>query len=232
MATMANMWIRSAQRLSNITQIHATRQVSRSAHRSRFWSTTATDTNSQTDDAPKTSENAESNDATKSEIAQIELKWKEEKSKLEEDLKSFKDKYVRSLAETENVRQRMIKQIDDAKAFGIQGFCKDLLEVADVLNMAVDNVPKDEVPKNVHLKNLFDGLTMTESQLQKAFNKHGLVKIEPKVGDKFDPYVHEAMYQVPTENKESNSNVAAVNKIGYKLKERTIRPAIVGVFKA
>ena len=143
----------------------------------------------------------------------------------------FQDKYIRSLAETENVRQRMTKQIQDTKNFGIQGFCKDLLEVADVLNLAVDNTPKDQMDNNPHLKNLFDGLTMTEAQLQKVFVKHGLVKIYPEVGEKFDPFVHEAMFQVPTEDKDSNSNVAVVTKIGYKLKERTIRPALVGVFK-
>lgn len=125
----------------------------------------------------------------------------------------------------------MVRQISDAKQFGIQGFCKDLLEVADVLNMAVDTVPKEQLPENIHLKNLFEGLTMTEAQLQKVFMKHSLEKINPQVGDKFDPFVHEAMFQVPTEDKDANSNIAVVNKIGYKLKERTIRPAVVGVFK-
>lgn len=126
----------------------------------------------------------------------------------------------------------MTKQINDAKQFGIQGFCKDLLEVADVLNAAVDSVPKEQLTENIHLKNLFEGLTMTEAQLQKVFVKHGLEKINPQVGDKFDPFIHEAMFQVPTEDKEANANVAVVNKIGYKLKERTLRPAIVGVFKS
>lgn len=126
----------------------------------------------------------------------------------------------------------MTKQINDAKQFGIQGFCKDLLEVADVLNAAVDSVPKEQLTGNIHLKNLFEGLTMTEAQLQKVFVKHGLEKINPQVGDKFDPFIHEAMFQVPTEDKDANSNVAVINKIGYKLKERTLRPAIVGVFKS
>ena len=126
----------------------------------------------------------------------------------------------------------MNKQIEDTKNFGIQGFCKDLLEVADILNLAVDNTPKDQLEKNTHLKNLFEGLTMTEAQLQKVFTKHGLEKIAPQIGDKFDPFVHEAMFQVPTEDKESSSNVATVTKIGYKLKDRTLRPALVGVFKA
>lgn len=141
---------------------------------------------------------------------------------------------MRSLAETENVRQRMKKQVDDAKIYGIQGFCKDLLEVADILNAATFSVPKDQLTdKNPHLKTLFDGLTMTESQLQKVFSKHGLLPISPQEGEKFDPHIHEALFQVPTPSPDKEDNtVAVVQKMGYKLHDRTLRPALVGVFKA
>lgn len=71
---------------------------------------------------------------------------------------------------------------------------------------------------------------MTESQLIKVFNRHGLVKIDP-LGEKFDPNLHEAMFQLPAADKEPGT-VAVVTKIGYKLHERTVRPAIVGVTKA
>ena len=135
-----------------------------------------------------------------------------------------------ALAETENVRMRMNKQIGDAKLFSIQGFCRDLLEVADILTTATESVPNEELSKNEHLKNLFEGLTMTESQLQKVFNKHGIQKIVPNEGDKFDPYLHEAMFEVPTESKEAGT-VAVLTKLGYKLHQRTVRPAVVGVFK-
>ena len=76
-------------------------------------------------------------------------------------------------AETENVRNRMQKQISDAKVFGIQGFCKDLLEVADILEKAVAATPKDNMSTNQELKDLFDGLTMTESQLHKGTRRKG-----------------------------------------------------------
>lgn len=78
----------------------------------------------------------------------------------------MKDKFKRSLAETENVRRRLTKQKEDAKLFGIQGFCKDLLNVADILQRATESVPADEVNSNAHLKNLFQGLTMTEGELK------------------------------------------------------------------
>ena len=137
---------------------------------------------------------------------------------------------MRSLAETENVRQRMRKQVDDAKLYGIQGFCKDLLEVADVLQIATLSVQQGQLPSNPPLKDLFDGLSLTESQLQKVFGKHGLKQISPAEGDKFDPNLHEALFQVPTADKEGDT-VAGVQKIGYRLHERTVRPALVGVFK-
>lgn len=83
----------------------------------------------------------------------------------------MQDKYKRSLADSENLRTRLMKQIEDTKIFGIQKFCTDLLEVADVLQTACSAVPKDEVDKNPHLKNLFEGLQMTESQLQSVFRR-------------------------------------------------------------
>lgn len=137
---------------------------------------------------------------------------------------------MRSLAEAENVRHRMKKQVDDAKLYGIQGFCKDLLEVADILKTATLSVPQDQLPNNPPLKDLFEGLCLTETQLQKVFGKHGLVQIAPAEGDRFDPNIHEALFRVPTSNKEEET-IAVVQKIGYKLHDRTLRPALVGVFK-
>jgi molecular chaperone GrpE len=81
---------------------------------------------------------------------------------------SLQDKYKRSLADTENMRKRLTKQIEDAKLFGIQGFCKDLLSVSDILQKATECVPADQVKTNSHLKNLYEGLTMTEAELQKV----------------------------------------------------------------
>ncbi|KAK1122851.1 GrpE protein 1, mitochondrial [Melipona bicolor] len=150
------------------------------------------------------------------------------------DLKSHKndleDKYKRALADGENLRVRLIKQIEDAKIFGIQGFCKDLLEVADILGKATESVPKDELTdKNPHLKTLYEGLKMTEAQLHKVFRKHGLVSLNP-LNEKFDPNQHEALFQQEVEGKEPGT-IVVVSKLGYKLHERVVRPALVGVAK-
>lgn len=151
---------------------------------------------------------------------------------IKNDFFSLQDKYMRALAETENVRQRMTKQVSDVRLFGIQGFCKDLLEVADILQQATQSVPEKELQENKHLRDLYDGLVMTEAQLQKVFLKHGLEQIIPQKGDKFDPHYHEALFQVPAEDAKMASNVATVEKLGYKLHDRTLRPALVGVFKS
>ncbi|XP_075705128.1 grpE protein homolog 1, mitochondrial [Rhinoderma darwinii] len=153
-----------------------------------------------------------------------------EKARLEDQVKDVTDKYKRALADTENLRQRSQKMMEDAKLYGIQGFCKDLLEVADVLEKATQSVPKEEIKdENPHLKSLYEGLVMTEVQMQKVFKKHGIVKLNP-AGAKFDPYEHEALFHAPVEGKEPGT-VALVTKVGYKLHERTLRPALVGVVK-
>ena len=139
----------------------------------------------------------------------------------------FQDKYKRSLADNENILSRSRKQVEEARLFGIQTFSKDLLEVADILGKATETVPKEEIEKNDSLKNLYDGLLMTEAQLQKVFRKNGLEKINP-LDEKFDPYSHEALFQIPLPGKEKGT-VAIVEKVGYKLHGRTLRPALVGV---
>ncbi|XP_040161805.1 grpE protein homolog, mitochondrial [Anopheles arabiensis] len=155
---------------------------------------------------------------------------RKEAAELTEKVKSLDDKYKRALAESENIRRRLTKQIDDAKLFGIQGFCKDLLEVADILGHATEAVPKDEISdKNPHLKNLFEGLSMTRQQLNSVFKRHGLETVNP-MNEKFNPNLHEALFQQEVANVEPNT-VVVVSKIGYKLHDRCIRPALVGVTK-
>lgn len=172
-----------------------------------------------------------------SEETEIEKKLKQEIEKLNSESKALAekvadldDKYKRTLADRENVRDRLTKQIQDAKLFGIQGFCKDLLEVADILGKATESVPKEEVKdNNPHLKNLYEGLTMTEAQLLKVFTRHGLLQVNP-LNEKFDPNLHEALFEQEVQGKQPGT-VVVVSKVGYKLHERCIRPALVGVAK-
>ncbi|CAB3992318.1 grpE homolog 1, mitochondrial [Paramuricea clavata] len=177
-----------------------------------------------------------SNDSTKSEQTvntEGELSELDQKIKLVEEkdgiINDLEDKYKRALAESENVKNRMKKQVEDTRLFGIQGFAKDLLEVADVLGKATESVPDEEIENNTHLKSLYEGLRLTDQQLHKVFSKNGLEKLSP-VGEKFDPNFHEALFEQDIPGKEGT--VILVNQVGYTLNARVLRPAKVGVAKA
>lgn len=171
------------------------------------------------------------------ELSGNEKKLSEEIEKLSKEVvdltqksKELDDKYKRSLADSENMRKRLTKQIEDAKIFGIQSFCKELLDVGDILSAATEAVPKEEISdSNPHLKALYEGLTMTKAQLHQVFKRNGLEAVNP-INEKFDPNFHEALFQQEVPNKQPNT-VVVVSKIGYKLHERVIRPALVGVSK-
>jgi len=157
-------------------------------------------------------------------VAKLSAENEELKTKNGETL----DKYRRSIAENDNMRKRLTKQIEDAKVFGIQGFCKDLLEVADVLQKAVEIAKSEDERLG---SSLASGIEMTQTQMHQVFNRHGLSKISPIEGEtKFDPNMHEALFQIPAPDKDPNI-VMNVQQLGYSLHGRTIRPAKVGVSK-
>lgn len=125
----------------------------------------------------------------------------------------------------------MLKQVQDAKLYGIQDFTKDIISVADVLETAIESVPSSQIEgkeANPSVSSLYNGLKMMETNLLKVFSKHGLTRIKPVGGDPFDPSFHEAMFQVPGEKP---GTIGAVSKVGYVLNGRTVRPAMVGVVK-
>lgn len=116
--------------------------------------------------------------------------------------------------------------MEDAKRFGIQSFCKEMLTVADTLTLALDTVKPEQLQDEV-IKGMHQGVKLTQTQLLKVFSAHGVVVIDP-LGDKFDPNFHEALFQQPVDGKEAGT-VFAVAKVGYKLNDRILRPAAVGV---
>ncbi|EGD74024.1 hypothetical protein PTSG_05721 [Salpingoeca rosetta] len=148
----------------------------------------------------------------------------------QEEAKDLKEKYLRALAEMENVRERARHQVEDAKHYGIQKFAKDMLEIADVLQLALDNVPQDakEHGDAQALRDLNDGLQTTNKLLHNIFERHQLHLLNP-VGEKFDPNHHDALFEVPPSDDATSGTVAVVTKAGYSLNGRTIRPAQVGV---
>ena len=149
----------------------------------------------------------------------------------------LKDRILRTMAEMENLRERTRRQAEDAKKFAVQGFCKDLLDVADNLDRAISTVPEEEIETDVEkikakLKSFREGVVLTEKQLSSTFNKHGVAKFNPE-GEEFDANLHMALFNVPIpEGSDAKAGtVAAVTKTGYTLHERVIRAAEVGVYQ-
>jgi len=169
---------------------------------------------------------------TEPEEATIVTAEQKEIESLKKELNDFKDKYQRTLADRENVRNRLQNEIKDAKLYGIQGFCKDLLGVTDVFRKAIESVGENELQEGgTQLKTLHGGLLLTETQLHTVLRRHGLQKVQVKEGDAFDPENQEVVCQVPLVDGSSPGAVATVFRDGWALHERCIRSAQVGVFQ-
>ena len=148
---------------------------------------------------------------------------------LEAELAEAKDKMLRAVAEAENTRRRARLDKEDAARFGISGFAKDLLPVADNLRRAIDSVKPETVADDESLKGFLDGVAMTERELLGAFEKNKVEKIDP-LGEKLDPNLHQAMFEMPHDTLETG-RVGQVMAPGYSLNGRLLRPAMVGVVK-
>jgi molecular chaperone GrpE len=143
----------------------------------------------------------------------------------------FKDKLLRTLAEMENLRKRTDREIAEARVYGVTGFARDVLAVADNMHRALATIDEElHVASDPKLKALIEGVELTERELLKVLEKHGVKKFSPE-GEKFDPNVHQAMYEVPT-SELPPGHVAQVIQAGYMLGDRVLRPALVGVSKA
>ena len=139
---------------------------------------------------------------------------------------ALKEQMLRYAAEAENTRRRAEREANDARAYAIQKFARDLLGVADNLARAMSAQPKDVADQAV--KSFLLGVEMTEKELQGAFEKNGLKKIEPARGEKFDPHKHQAMMEQPGSDVAPGS-VIQVLQPGYELLGRLVRPAMVVV---
>jgi len=146
------------------------------------------------------------------------------------ELTEAKDRVLRTLAEMENLRRRTTREVEDARAYGISRFARDVLDIADNLQRALDAVPADtRAAADPGLKALLEGVELTEKSLHSALEKNGVKKFDP-AGQKFDPNVHQAMYEVPDESVPSGTVVHVV-QAGYMIGDRILRPALVGVAK-
>jgi molecular chaperone GrpE len=141
-----------------------------------------------------------------------------------------RDKMLRTLAEMENLRKRTAREVSDARAYGITGFARDVLDIADNLQRALDALPAEaRANADPGLNALIEGVELTERSLLNTLEKNGVKKFDP-AGQKFDPNFQQAMYEVPDASVPSGTVVQVV-QTGYMIGERVLRPALVGVSK-
>jgi len=142
----------------------------------------------------------------------------------------LKDQLLRALAEMENLRRRMARELNDARAFAVANFARDVLAVSDNLRRAIEAVPEAErAAADPALAALLEGVEMTERELQNALEKHRVKRLDPK-GERFDPHFHQAMFEVP-DAEVASGTVVEVVQAGYVIGDRVLRPAMVAVSK-
>jgi molecular chaperone GrpE len=142
----------------------------------------------------------------------------------------LRDRLLRTLAEMENLRKRTEREVSDSRLYGVSSFARDLIVVADNMRRALDAVaPELRGGAEAGVKALIDGVELTERELVKALEKNGVRQFTPQ-GEKFDPNVHQAMFEVPDPSVPAGSVVQVVQP-GYMIGERVLRPAMVGVSK-
>ena len=173
-----------------------------------------------TADAPETApETAPQGEATPDPVAM-----------LAKEAADLKDRLLRTLAEMENLRRRTEREVADSRVYAVTNFARDILAVADNMERAMkalDDEIRDKADAGV--KALLDGVELTERELIKVMEKHGIKRLEPQ-GQKFDPNLHQAMFELPDPSVPAGT-VVQVMQPGYTLGERVLRPALVGIAK-
>ena len=144
---------------------------------------------------------------------------------LKNEVTDLKDRLMRSLADQENLRRRGERDRRDAETYGGQKLAKDLLSVSDNMKRALETVNDEQREAN---KALIEGIELTQRELLSAFAKHKIVPVSPEVGQKFDPNMHQAMFEAPFPDVKAG-HILQIMAEGYMIGDRLLRPAQVGV---
>ncbi|MFC6688937.1 nucleotide exchange factor GrpE [Jhaorihella thermophila] len=137
----------------------------------------------------------------------------------------LKDKLLRALAEAENTRKRSLRDRREAEQYGGSRLARDMLPIYDNLKRALDSATDEQREVSAAL---IEGVELTMRELLNVFSKHGIQVIAPEVGDKFDPQLHEAMFEAPVPGTKAG-DIIQVQAEGFMLHDRLLRPAQVGV---
>jgi molecular chaperone GrpE len=150
--------------------------------------------------------------------------------KLNAENAELKDRALRALADVENMRRRAEREAADARTYAVTGFARDLLTVVDNFARALESLPAEtRAAVEGPLKAFIEGVELTGRELQAVLGRHGVKKLEPH-GEKFDPNFHQAMFEAPDEALPAGT-VTQVVQSGWKIGDRVLRPALVGVSK-
>src|SRR5262249_43722694 len=151
-------------------------------------------------------------------------------ARLRQENAELKDRLLRTLAEMENLRKRTEREVADSRVYGISAFARDVLGVADNIQRALEAIGEDwKKHADEAGRALYEGVELTERDLLKALEKHGVRRIDPQ-GQKFDPNLHQAMYEIPDDSVPAGT-VVQVLQPGFTIGDRILRPAMVGVAK-
>ena len=149
---------------------------------------------------------------------------------LEAEKDELRDKFLRLMADMENLRRRTEREVADARTYAVANFARDMLNVADNVRRGIETV-SDETRASADdsFKSFLEGIELTERDLLKTLERHGVKKLDP-MGQKFDPHVHQAMFEVPNPDVPSGT-IVQVMQSGFVIGDRVLRPALVGVAK-
>jgi molecular chaperone GrpE len=192
---------------------------------------TGTETNIETDAesaSPASAEAAESKVEPKVE-SEADAEAEVEEPSTEARLAAANDQILRTLAELENTRKRATRDRAEALKFGAMSFARDMLSVADNFQRALKAVEdmQEDVPEA--MRGLLDGISATQRDLMAALARHKVTPLTP-MGEKFDPNLHEAMFEAPGTGQASGTIIEVI-ETGYMMEERLLRPAKVGIAK-
>jgi len=155
---------------------------------------------------------------------------KKQKETPEEKLKTTQEKLLRTMAEMENQRRRFEKEKQEAFEFGGFSFAAESLSLIDNIDRAITSFKNDDnLKNNKDLSKIIDGIEIVKNDLISIFKKNGVESIEC-INKKFDPNFHQAMLEIENNTKEPGTVVQEIQK-GYMMKNRLLRPSLVGVAK-
>ncbi len=168
-------------------------------------------------------------DTDEPESAEAEEIADAEEDEAEDGEAALKDQLLRALADAENARRRAKKDVDDARNYAISRFAQDLLGVADNLGRALESIPAERRESDDAVKAIAEGIEMTAREFETALGRHGITKIDP-LGEKFDYNLHQALFET-AETDQPDGTVVQVFQTGYRIGDRLLREAMVGVAK-